>query len=128
MRSHLSFSFYIPENTDRLQAEKGLASPPPLRNLQTYEPRHELSNNVVCATSKAYAQSDQSLCLSLEYSMTPRLLTEQHLEFLSLKGGCKARMRLHMSKCHIVGNNMSRLNYSILKSNDEMFAFCTPGR
>ena len=35
-----------------------------------------------------YAQSDQSLCYSLEYSMTVKLLTEQHLEFLSLKGGC----------------------------------------
>ena len=30
----------------------------------------------------AYTQSDQSFCLSLE------LLTEHHLEFLSLKGGC----------------------------------------
>ena len=37
----------------------------------------------------AYAQSDQSLCLSLEYSMTVKLLAEHHLEFLSLKGGCK---------------------------------------
>ena len=36
----------------------------------------------------AYAQSDQSLCLSLEYSMIVKLLTERHLEFLSLKGGC----------------------------------------
>ena len=36
----------------------------------------------------AYAQSDQSLCLSLEYSMIVKLLTEHHLEFLSLKGGC----------------------------------------
>ena len=36
----------------------------------------------------AYAQSDQNLCSSLEYSMTPRLLTEKHLEFLSLTGGC----------------------------------------
>ena len=38
----------------------------------------------------AYAQSDQSLCLSLEYaySMTIKLLTEHHLEFLSLNGGC----------------------------------------
>ena len=50
--------------------------------------------NVVFATSKrlrsacAYAQSDQSLCLSLEYSMSVNLLTEHHLEFLSLKGGC----------------------------------------
>ena len=36
----------------------------------------------------AYAQSDQSLCLSLEYYMTVKLLTEQNLEFLSLKEGC----------------------------------------
>ena len=36
----------------------------------------------------AYAQSDQSLCWSLEYYMTVKLLTEHHLEFLSLKGGC----------------------------------------
>ena len=34
------------------------------------------------------AQSDQSLCLSLEYSMSVKLLTEHHLEFLSFKGGC----------------------------------------
>ena len=35
----------------------------------------------------AYAQSDQSLCLSLAYSMSVKLLTEHHLVFLSLKGG-----------------------------------------
>ena len=36
----------------------------------------------------AYVQSDQSLCKSLDYSMTViKLLTEHHLEFLSLKGG-----------------------------------------
>ena len=35
----------------------------------------------------AYAQSDQSLSLSLEYSMSVKLLTEHHLEFLSLKVG-----------------------------------------
>ena len=35
-----------------------------------------------------YAQSDQSLCWSLEYSVSVKLLTEQHLEFLSLKGDC----------------------------------------
>ena len=34
----------------------------------------------------ACAQSDQSLCLSLEYSKSVKLLTEHHLEFLSLKG------------------------------------------
>ena len=37
----------------------------------------------------AYAQSDQSLCLSFEYSMSVKLLTEHHLEFLSVRGGCK---------------------------------------
>ena len=36
----------------------------------------------------AYAQSDQSHCLSLEYSITLRLLTEHHWEFLCLLGGC----------------------------------------
>ena len=35
-----------------------------------------------------YAQSGQSLCWSLEYSMSVNLLTEHHLEFLSLKGSC----------------------------------------
>ena len=36
----------------------------------------------------AYAQADQSLCLSLEYSMTLKLLTEHDLDCLSLKGDC----------------------------------------
>ena len=36
----------------------------------------------------AYARSDQSLCKSFEYFMTVKLLALQHLEFLSLQGGC----------------------------------------
>ena len=36
----------------------------------------------------AFAQSDQSLCSSLDYSTSGKLLTEHHLEFISLKGGC----------------------------------------
>ena len=36
----------------------------------------------------AHAQSGQSLCLLLEFSMSVKLLTEQLLEFLRLKGGC----------------------------------------
>ena len=35
-----------------------------------------------------FAQSDQSLSLSHEYSRSVKLLTERHLEFRSLKGGC----------------------------------------
>ena len=60
----------------------------------------------------AYAQTDQSLCLSLEMSMTVKLLTEQNLELLSLTGAEQTRLSLHLSKCHIVGNHMSRLIYS----------------
>ena len=33
----------------------------------------------------AYAQSDQRLCLLLEYYVNIKLLTKHHLEFLSLK-------------------------------------------
>ena len=36
----------------------------------------------------AYAQSDLSLCLSLEHYLSVKILTEHHLEFLSSKRGC----------------------------------------
>ena len=34
---------------------------------------------------------------------------EHHLDFLSLKEAAQARLSLHLSKCHIVGNHVSRL-------------------
>ena len=43
--------------------------------------------------------------------MSVKLLTEHHLELLSLKGGLQAHLSLHLLKCHIVGNHMSRLIY-----------------
>ena len=49
-----------------------------LQSFSIYMPRHEISNNVVNATSKCsdlIAQSDQSTCLSHEYSMSVKLLT-----------------------------------------------------
>ena len=79
--------------------------------------RHEITYNVVCATSKAsdqpaaYAQSDQNICWLLEYSMT-----DHHLEFVSLKKGVctgstesthikmphcwKSRVAAHMKNTH----------------------------
>ena len=49
----------------------------------------------------------------VEYSMSIKLLTAHHLESLSLKGGCTSSSEsIHLSKCHIVGNHMSRLRYS----------------
>ena len=44
---------------------------------------------MVRTTDKASDEpADQSLCLSFDYSMSNKLLTEHHLEFLSLKGSC----------------------------------------
>ena len=48
--------------------------------LKVYEPRHEISNNMVRATSKALIRAIASR-LNI-------LLTDHHLEFLSLSGGC----------------------------------------
>ena len=39
------------------------------------------------AKAQTRLQSDQSLCLSLEYYMNIKLLNEHNLEFLSLKEG-----------------------------------------
>ena len=52
--------------------------------------------------------------------MIVKLLTEHHLEFLSLKEEAQTRLSLHLSKCQIVGNLMSRLNYSILSNIPEL--------
>ena len=38
--------------------------------------------------------------------MIVNLLTEHHLEFLSLKEAAQARLSLHLSKCHIVRNHV----------------------
>ena len=49
-----------------------------------------------------YAQSDQSLCYLLEYSTIVKLLTEHHLEFLRLNGGCRGSSEsalVKMSNC-----------------------------
>ena len=41
--------------------------------------------------------------------MNIKLLNEPHLEFLSLKEAAQPSLSLHLSKCHIVGNHVSRL-------------------
>ena len=49
----------------------------------------------------AYAQSDQSLCLLLRYSMTVKLLAKHYLEFLSLKGDCTSSSEsIHVKMPH----------------------------
>ena len=43
--------------------------------------------------------------------MTVKLLTENQMEFLSLKGCCRGLSESRLSKCQIVGNLMPRINY-----------------
>ena len=56
----------------------------------------------------AYAQTDQSLCWSLEYFMTVKLLTEQIMGFLSLTRSCTGSSEStlvkmpHCWKSHVV--------------------------
>ena len=61
--------------------------------------------------------------------MIVKLLTEHHLEFLSLKGGCKGWSESTLVKSHIVGNLMPRLIYklnnAIIKKNYICFKNCT---
>ena len=45
--------------------------------------------------------------------MIVKLLIEYHSEFLNLKEAAQVRPSLHLTKCHIGGNLMSRLNGSI---------------
>ena len=51
--------------------------------------------------------------------MTVKLLTEHHLDVLSLKEAAQACLSLDKTKCHIVGNHMSRLIYTV---DSEIFA------
>ena len=49
--------------------------------------------------------------------MNVKLLTEHHLEFLTLKKeAAQARLSLHLSKCHIDGNHISQIIFILLKS------------
>ena len=67
---------------------------------KTYEPVHEISNNVVCATSKASDQPAHMRSLIRAFTsrlsfMIVKLLTEQHLEFLSLKRRLQRLVRVY---------------------------------
>ena len=48
--------------------------------------------------------------------MIVKLLTEHHLEFLSLKEAAQARLSLNLSKRHIVGNLMHWLNFKVCRA------------
>ena len=63
-----------------------------LKKTTLFEPQHEISNNVICATGKdsdqtAHMPAHMRSLIRAFASRFLRLLTQHHLEFLSLKGG-----------------------------------------
>ena len=79
------------------------------------EPRHEISNNVVCATSKASDQPAHMRSLIRAFASRLRILwvlsywLNMIWCFYAWKGVAQTRLSLQLSKCHIVGNHMSWL-------------------
>ena len=80
-----------------------------------------ISNNVVCATSKgsdqpAYTRSLIRAFVSRLTIKCVKLLTEHHLEFLSLKGGCTGSSEStfvkmpHCWKSHVTAHMMTPTN------------------
>ena len=76
-------------------------------------PTSSICNQQSLRPAGTFTQSHQSLCLSLDYSMSVKILTEHHLELLSLKGGSKCSSEttlvkeLHCWKSHVT----ARISY-----------------
>ena len=88
--SHLSLMSCLLTNEQRKTLSKDIDE-----KTTTNKPRLEISNNVVCATSKDSDQPAHTRSLIRAFAtcsrsniLSVKLLTEHHLEFLSLKGGC----------------------------------------
>ena len=79
------------------------------------EPQHEISNNVVCVHTRSLVRA---FCKSLEDFMTIKLLTEHHLEFLSLK-----RNYTGTSECTLVKMPHCWKSHSIAHLKIEIFFF-----
>ena len=63
----------------------------------------------------AYVQPNQRLCLLLENYMIVKLLTEHHLEFLRLKGGCRGSSEsTHVKIPHCWKSHALARRYNIL--------------
>ena len=77
----------------------------------------------MCYVRPAKPQSDQSLCLSLEYTIRVKLLTEHQLEFLSFKGSCTGSSESTLvKKSYCWKSHVTALNnvvYATSKTSDQ---------
>ena len=85
---------------------------------KTFEPRHEISNNVVCTTSKALDQPVHTHSLIRAFASRLNILWVLSYwlniigSFWALKEAAQTSLSLHLSKCHIVWKHMSWLNFN----------------
>ena len=92
------------------------------RHMIINEPVHEISNNVVYATSKASDQPahTRSLIRAFVSRLSILWLLSNWLNtfwsFFALKEAAEARLSLHLSKCYIVGNLMHWLKWYFTSS------------
>ena len=94
--------------------------------------RHEISNNVVCATGKGSDQPAHTRRLIRAFaSRFNILLTEQQLEFISLNGGCTGSsesIHVKMSHCwksHVVAHidtQQRKTQTKLLTASDTRYA------
>ena len=75
----------------------------------------------ILTSACAYAQSDQCLCKSLEYSMTVILLTKHHLEFLSFKGGYSGSYESTLVKMPHCWKSHAAAHFRMLVSSHEIY-------
>ena len=77
-----------------------------------FEPWHVISNNVVCATIKASDQPVHTRSLIRAFASGLNILWVLSYwlsivwSFSAKIEAAQARLRLHLSKCHIVGNHV----------------------
>ena len=80
------------------------------------EPWHGISNNVVCAASKASDQPAHTCSLIRAFASRLNIFWVFSYwlniiwSFYAQTKAAQVRLSLHLFKCHIVGNHMSRLN------------------
>ena len=100
--------------------------------METFEPGHEIFNNVVFATSKASDQPAHTRSLTRAFASrltkSVKLLTEHHLEFLSLKVGCTSSSEStlvnmpHCWKSHVTAHLLSvPTSHVLIKSSFQLF-------
>ena len=92
-----------------------------IKGHKLFEPQHEFSFNVVCATSKASDQPAHMHSLIRAFasclnSMAVKLLTLNHLELLSLKGGCTGSYESKFVKMSYCGKSHAAAHFQIYQA------------